>query len=154
MTTKAMKINTKVLERTQKSMDNESTYYLTKSDERQNNRAKVQQYEANMKEKSDSYAQWWIYEKGDRARTILEQYHDENVTKDPLYVNVYNKANKGMEKSCLKELVTYMFEKGKTENRHGNCLGQTRIWEDLYVATEIYNFLATYWSLLGVSSIS
>ena len=148
---KVIRNNTRVIERTQKSIKAEYSFYYTRNDE-YHVKNDHREYEDGMKKKSDSYAYWWIYEKGDRARLLVEEHYDKLSSVDPCFVNVYNKKTKKIEKYMLKNVLPMMFVHGKNSELHPNRLGQTRFWDDLYIATEIYNFLHTHWCVLEEGS--
>lgn len=142
MTSKIINNNAKFLERTQKSINAEKSYY----NERKTIRDNKKEYDNSMKNKSDSYAEWWVYEKGHRACTILSNYYRDYEIKDPLYINTFDKSKKGIQKYHLKDILYMMFTKEEFPVLPGNRNGQTRIWEELYISTKIYNFLYFKWS--------
>jgi predicted O-linked N-acetylglucosamine transferase (SPINDLY family) len=146
--------NSRIIERTEKSVFAEQNFYKTKKEEealfKSNERNRVLEYQQSMEEKSNKYAKYWIYEKGDRARLIINAYFDNKTSKDPCFVNVYNKREKLMEKHNFLEVVKMTFEDAK--DSPGNRLGQTRIWGDLYLSTEIYKFMKVHWESLKEGS--
>jgi len=152
--TKVLSNNARIIARTEKSVSAERVFYKTKKDEaaflqfEKTNRAL--EYEHAMVEKSNKYAEYWIYEKGDRARIVIDAFFDKKTSKDPCFINVYNKNCKHMEKRNFLEVVNMIFEDFK--ELHGNRLGQTRIWGDLYISTEIYKFMVAYWENLSEGS--
>ena len=112
--TKVLSNNARIIARTEKSVSAERVFYKTKKDEaaflqfEKTNRAL--EYEHAMVEKSNKYAEYWIYEKGDRARIVIDAFFDKKTSKDPCFINVYNKKCKNMEKRNFLEVVNMIFE--------------------------------------------
>ena len=151
---KVLANNARIIARTEKSVSVERNFYKTKNDEaallKQEKTNRAIEYEQSMVEKSNQYAEYWIYEKGDRARIVIGSFFDKKTSKDPCFINVYNKKDKKMEKRNLMEVVNMIFEDLK--ELPGNRLGQTRIWGDLYISTEIYKFMVAHWEDLSEGS--
>lgn len=147
---KVISNNSRIIARTEKSISAERNYYKTKKDEEVLKTAHAAEYEQNMLARSNQYAEYWIYEKGDRARTIINKYFDKKSSGDPCFINVYNKKARTMEKYNFPKIVEMVFEDVK--DLPGNRLGQTRIWGDLYLSTEIYKFMKAHWECLSEGS--
>ena len=143
--------NEKIVSRTLKSMDAETTFYKTKNDEKNLNKNTKSKYEDDMLQKSNDYAQFWIYNKGDRARVLIEAYYEKNTMNDPCYINVYNKDEKVMVKMKSPEIIEMIF-KDFSKTLPSNRLGQTRIWNNIYISTEIYKFMCAHWEVLEEGS--
>ena len=148
---KVLSQNARIMQRTEKSVSAEHNFYKTKKEEEALKYSRSLEYEKSMTEKSNKYAEYWIYEKGDRARFILDSHFHKKTCKDPCYINLYNKKVKTIEKYNFSEVVKMIFEDAH-EALPGNRLGQTRIWEDLYLSTEIYKFLMNHWEYLSEGS--
>tara|TARA_B100001989_G_scaffold246534_1_gene217554 strand:- start:1877 stop:2353 length:477 start_codon:yes stop_codon:yes gene_type:complete len=151
---KVLANNARIISRTEKSVSAERNFYKTKKEAEEAFKSyktnQTLEYEQNMTEKSNQYAEYWIYEKGDRGRLIINAYFDNKTSKDPCFINVYNKKERSMEKRNFLEVVKMIFEDAK--DLPGNRLGQTRIWGDLYLSTEIYKFLKAHWEYLSEGS--
>lgn len=147
---KVISNNSRSIARTEKSIFVERNYYKKKNDEANLKTAHAAEYEHNMFAKSNQYAEYWIYEKGDRAIKIIDKYFDNKSSTDPCFINVYNKKAKTMEKYNFPKIVEMVLEDVK--DLPGNRLGQTRIWEDLYLSTEIYKFIKAHWECLSEGS--
>ena len=135
--------NARYMARTEKSNAAERDFYRTKMEEREHEKLRALQFEESMTEKSNEYAEYWIYEKGDRAKLIIKEHFSEKNSKDPCFINVYDKKERKMEKMKFSDITSMVFE-NKTE-LPGNRFGQTRIWGDLYISTEIYKFMIAHW---------
>ena len=133
-------------------MNAEWNHYQTKKDEQLQSKKRNTDYETMMKDKSESYSEWWIYNKGDRARAITELYYEGKENKDPCFVNLYNKAQSKIVKYNLGDVLANAFKHECVTERHSNRFGQTRIWDDLYIATALYKFLENYWGNLAEGS--
>ena len=138
--------NARIISRTEKSISAERNFYKTKKEEEVLKSTRALEYEQSVMSKSNQYAKYWIYEKGDRARLIIDAYFEKKSHKDPCFINVYNKKEKSMKKYNFYEVVNMIFEDHK--ELPGNRLGQTRIWGDLYLSTEIYKFMTVHWENL------
>lgn len=149
-TNKVISNNSRIIARTEKSISVERNYYKTKKDEELLKTVRAAEYEQNMLEKSNQYAEYWIYEKGDRAKAIIDKYFVNKSSNDPCFINVYNKKAKTMEKYNFTKIVEMVLEDVK--DLPGNRLGQTRIWGDLYLSTEIYKFMKAHWECLSEGS--
>tara|TARA_A100001015_G_C15039732_1_gene738857 strand:+ start:1291 stop:1755 length:465 start_codon:yes stop_codon:yes gene_type:complete len=149
-TNKVLADNARTIARTTKSVSTERTSYKTKKEEESFKNDRSLEYEKSMSTKSNQYAEYWIYEKGDRGKMVIYAYFYGKKSKDPCYINVYNKKEKTMEKHNLSDVIKMIFE--NTRELPGNRLGQTRIWADLYLSTEIYKFMSAYWEDLSVGS--
>ena len=147
---KVISNNSLFIARTEKSISAERNYYKAKKDEEFLKTSRAAAYEQQMLEKSNQYAEYWIFEKGDRARTVINQYFDKKPSKDPCFINVYNKKTRTMEKHSFPNIVDMVFRDSK--DLLGNRLGQTRIWGDLYLSTEIHKFMKAHWECLSEGS--
>ena len=137
--------NNRFLARTEKSISVERDFLSSTKKESYNKETRANEYEKVMTAKSNDYALFWINEKGDRAKRLIEAYFCKESMKDPCFINVYNKETRKMEKQTFPDVLKMVFD--DTE-KSGNRLGQTRIWGDLYLSTEICKFMDRHWEYL------
>lgn len=151
--------NAKVIERTLKSINAEKKYYEQIKSEyyssvNTNNEYKKEQKEfANgMLMKSQSYSCFFLKEKGDRAKNIIEQIYDKRDVEDACYVNVYDKSKKSIEKYKMEDVVKKILKTPNMESFDANKFGQVRFYNDLYLPEDIYKFVVGHHSTIKDTS--
>lgn len=150
---KATKQNAQYLARVSKSIEAEKNFYDKKTyiEEYKNQTEKSEKSEKFVNNatliKSQQYSSWWIDNKGHRAREIMNNLYDGVVNDDPCFINVYDRETRSIYKYNLACIIPWMFY-GNIPERRGNKNGQTRFWKDLYINTDIYQFLSEYWGYL------
>lgn len=143
--TRTLRINQEFVTRTQKSVDAETSFYRKVTQE-SNHSYKPHVFEKETRDKTDSYSSWWISEKGNRAKLLVEAYYENTSSQDACYVNVYDKSKRMIVKYKLKDVLEHVF-KNKSETR-SNKYGQVRFWEDLYLSSDIFDLLKAHHQVL------
>lgn len=146
-----IKNNDKIIKRTLESINAEKKYYENMKSEycssvNSNNEYKKEQNEfANgMLIKSQSYSCFFLKEKGDRSKNIIEQVYDQRDVKDACYVNVYDKSKKSVEKYKMKSVVETILKNPNMDSFDTNKFGQVRFYNDLYLPEDIYKFVVEH----------
>tara|TARA_A100001015_G_C14966855_1_gene703345 strand:- start:198 stop:764 length:567 start_codon:yes stop_codon:yes gene_type:complete len=147
---KVLANNARIMARTEKSVSAERNFYKTKKEEQMLKNTRSYEYEESVTAKSNQYAEYWIYEKGDRAKLVINAYFNNKSSNDPCFINVYDKKEKTMKKYNFFMVVEMIFK--EVHDLPGNRLGQTRIWGDMYLSTEIYKFMNAHWNDLNKES--